>query len=111
MRVFALAMLTIFSFSVQAQSSTCSKNFPYHFVTKDGTLGLYQGSGGAWWYACNISEKKYGVTPESCRAALSSYLTAKAQAKPVTFSVEGTCAPFNSTNSTFQGFNWFGVYW
>ncbi|MDC5850547.1 hypothetical protein OPW32_15185 [Vibrio europaeus] len=111
MRLLIFIAIVLFSLNAQASPSVCKKNFPYHFVTADGTLGLYQGTGGAWWYPCSISQEKNGVTTESCKAALSSYLSAKAQGKPITFSFMGSCDEINSSKSTTKGFLWFGVYW
>lgn len=106
-----LATIAITSSAVTANAEQCTKEFPYHFVTATGTFGLYHGVGGAWWYPCSISTTINGVTPESCKAALATYLVAKAQGKPITLSYSGTCAQLNSDVSNFEGFGWFGVYW
>ena len=90
----------------------CTKDFPYRFVQNDGTLGLYFGCGGQWWYPCSVSATRNGVTAESCKAALATYLTAKAQAEPITVRYPGKCEALDSCESSvYDGFEWFGVYW
>lgn len=109
--VFAVLAVSFGLGARDANAEWCTKNFPYHFVTSDGQLGLYQGQGGGWWYACSISTTLNGVTPESCKAALASYLLAKVQGKPITLSYPGTCAALDGADSNSVGFYWFGVYW
>jgi len=110
-KVLLLAALTAVFISMNADAEQCTKDFPNHFVTNDGTLGFYHGIGGAWWYPCSLSATINSVTPEACRAALATYLTAKAQKQPITLSYPGTCALLNSDISHTDGFAWFGVYW
>lgn len=43
-------ILLLLPLSVRAENWT--KDFPYHLITADGVLGLYQGVGGGWWYPC-----------------------------------------------------------
>lgn len=97
--------------TIDARAEQCTKEFPYHFVQGDGRLGFYHGVGGAWWYPCSISSTINGVTPEACKAALATYLAAKAQKQPITLRYPGTCALLNSDVSNTDGFDWFGVYW
>lgn len=108
-RTFLMIIVLFTSTAINAEQ--CTKDFPYHFITSDGTFGLYQGAGGAWWYPCSVSSQKNGVTIEACKSALATYLSAKAQGEPITLSYTGTCADLNSTNSNNVGFIWFGVYW
>lgn len=108
--IFSLAVVAVSS-SMNAIADACTKNFPFHFVANDGTLNLYHGVGGAWWSPCSLSTTKNGVTPEACKAALSSYLLAKVQKLPVTLTYPNTCALLDSETSNTDGFIWFGVYW
>jgi hypothetical protein len=98
-------------FGITANAEQCTKDFPNHFITSEGRLGFYQGVGGAWWYPCSVSSTINGVTPESCKSALATYLTAKALGKSITLSYPGTCAALSSDTSTDAGFTWFGIYW
>ena len=111
MRQKMLLTVVLLLLPLSASAEMCTKDFPYHFITADGTLGLYQGVGGGWWLPCSVSSTKNGVSVEACKSALSTYLSAKAQGKPITLSFTGTCAALNSATSTDIGFQWFGVYW
>ena len=106
--VFVLAVLVM---SAEALAEQCTKDFPNHMIWADGNFGLYLGTGGAWWYPCNVTTSINGVTTEACKAALSTYLTAKAQNKQITVSYSGTCTALNGSTSIQSGFTWFGVYW
>jgi len=111
MNVKVLSVIVLLLAAVNVNAEHCTKNFPYHFIKADGTLGLYQGTGGGWWYPCSVSTLKNGVTPEACKSALATYMAAKAQGKSITLRYSGTCAALNSSVSTQLGFSWFGVYW
>jgi hypothetical protein len=93
-------------------ASQCTIGFPHYFVRSDGTIGLYLGMNGHWWYPCNIISDINGVDAQSCKTALAGYISAKLAKKPVTFRWDGTCeelaAPTQSI--TGRGFQWFGVY-
>jgi len=105
-----LTLLLVGLLSLSSQAEHCAQDFPNHFIMADGTLGLYP-DGGAWWYPCSVSDTKNGVSPEACKSAFASYLSAKAQNKPVHFSFNGSCSEIGSGTSVNKGFSWFGVYW
>jgi hypothetical protein len=106
--IFALALFV----GAPAMAEQCTKDFPNHMMNSDGRFGLYLGNGGAWWYPCSVSTVVNGVTVDACKAALTSYLAAKAQGKPITLSYPGTCAAINGMSTiNSDGFYWFAVYW
>ena len=106
-----MLVLAVLAMAGEAVAEQCTKDFKNHMVWADGKFGLYLGSGSAWWYPCNVDTSINGVTAESCRAAVGTYLTAKAQGKPITLSYSGTCADLNGSATINSGFTWFGVYW
>jgi len=111
LKIKILILSCLFLMVFNANAEVCTKHFSNHLIAADGSFGLYQGVGGAWWEPCSVSTAKNGVTPEACKSALATYLSAKTQGKPITLSYPGTCAQLNSTSSTPIGFSWFGVYW
>lgn len=112
MRLLVLLVTTTFaSLPNFAFAEACQKDFPNHIIMKDGGVAFYKGVGGGWWYPCSLSATINEVSPEACKAALATYLSAKAQGKLITLSYPGTCAALNADSSSTEGFQWFGVYW
>ena len=107
----SILLLAFAAASATTYADQCTKDFPSYFVRNDGVLGLSLGQGGAWWYPCSMSTTTNGVSPESCRAALASYLNAKVQGHAITLSYPGTCTALEGTANLTDGFYWLGVYW
>ena len=107
-----VSVCVLMLFNPVANASQCTVNFRHYFVTNTGTLAFYLNRSGHWWYLCSLEAEINGVSIQSCKSAMTSFLTSKAMNKPLTFTWPGTCDELTSPTQSIagRGFTWLGVY-